>query len=771
MAFTHPAEILRLRKTVRAACHHDDVDRAFATVLRLLSEAHGWAVAEAWVLQPDGSALEMAPVCYCRDDRYRPFVDVALGFVIDRGIGLPGSAWESREPVVTRDVLEEPRFARAGLVRDFGLRGALTVPVPAAEPVVILSFFDTRPRASSTSSSSRASPTSVQTSRRSCGDGARAWTWSAGSGSPSSGIARCSIAASRASSSRTRTARLSTATWPSRRSWAAPPARTSSAGASRSSSSIPARGTASWRGSVSELSLSDLELRLRRDDGEIRWILTNVARVDDKPGAGRVEGQLLDLTERKRNEDAQRDALRSVAALARATAHEILNPLNPLLGQLALLARELDDSGKSGKIDVAIRNAEAVRDIVRRMINITQLEFERRPGDVDALLDIPAARPPSLRRRSDHPQRRGDLMAVSRRRFLKTGALAAAAAPLLGRAPFASAQGARRVTKVLDFQTSADVAKAEQEGEVVYYGHDGEAGLTVLLDSFKKDFPKIKTSYVRLQTGALYAKITAERSANRFGVDVLQLSDISPAVDFQKKGGWEQYASPEHAAYKAEHQSNPAGYYGWAGVSFAGISYNRTKVKPEQAPKTWKDILNPAFKDGISAKLAASGMQHAQWYMLRKLYGNDFWPEFAKQRPKGFDARAQLFDRLSKGDDRICALAEYAGYTLFQQKGAEIEFVAPPDGLPATPIFIGVVNRAPHPEAAKLFVDWALSKRGQMVYQNQPILLYGSLRGDAGPMPTGKRLSDFKLLFPSDWNDYVASHPVFVKEWNSIMGL
>ena len=361
---------------------------------------------------------------------------------------------------------------------------------------------------------------------------------------------------------------------------------------------------------------------------------------------------------------------------------------------------------------------------------------------------------------------------TTRRGFLRSAALAAAATPTLIHAPFASAQGPPRgATKVLDFQTGADVAKAEQEGEVIYYGHDGEAGIAVLLDSFKKDFPKIKTSYVRLQTGALYAKITAERSAQRFGVDVLQLSDISPALDFQKKGGWQQYASPEYAAYKAEYQSSPAGYFGVPGVSFAGISYNRSKVKIEQAPKTWKDILNPAFKDGISAKLATSGMQHAQWYMLSKLYGNDFWQEFAKQRPRGFDARAQLFDRLTKGDDRVCALAEYAGYTLFQEKGADIEFVSPADGLPAIAIYIGVVNRAPHPEAAKLFVDWALSKRGQAVYQNQKILLYGSVRNDMGPMPTGKRLADFKLLFPSDWTDYAASHPVFVKEWNSIMGL
>ena len=360
---------------------------------------------------------------------------------------------------------------------------------------------------------------------------------------------------------------------------------------------------------------------------------------------------------------------------------------------------------------------------------------------------------------------------VSRRGFLKIGAIAAVTPAWRG-APAAWAQAAgKSPTKILDFQTLADIAKAEQEGEIVYYGHDGEAAIAELLEAFRKDFPKIKTNYVRAQTGALYAKVLAERSAGRFQVDVLQMSEPSPAMDFQKKGGYELYASPEHSAYKPMHQSNPPGYFAFAGVTFAGIAYNRGRVKPEQAPKEWKDILNPAFKDAISAKLSTSGMQHAQWYTLRKLYGNDFWQQFAKQRPHGFDSRAQLFDRLAKGDDRVCAIAEYAGYILFKEKGADIEFVAPSDGLPATPINLGVVNRAPHPEAAKLFVDWALSKRGQSIYQTHKILLYGSLRNDAPPMATGKRLSDFKLLLPSDWNDFESSHATFVKEWNGIMGL
>jgi iron(III) transport system substrate-binding protein len=364
---------------------------------------------------------------------------------------------------------------------------------------------------------------------------------------------------------------------------------------------------------------------------------------------------------------------------------------------------------------------------------------------------------------------------ITRRGFLRLGA-AVVSAPVVHGATAAWAQAgaqapARTPTKVLDFQTTADVAKAEQEGEVVYYGHDSEPAIADLLEAFRKDFPKLKTSYVRAQTGALYAKLLAERSAGRFLVDVLQMSEPSPALDFQKKGGYDLHLSPEHATFKPGYQSSPPGYFTFAGVTFAGIAYNRGKVKSEQAPKEWKDILNPAFKDGISAKLSTSGMQHAQWYVLRKLYGNDFWQQFAKQRPRGFDSRAQLFDRLAKGDDRVCALAEYAGYTLFKEKGADIEFVAPSDGLPATPITLGVVNRAPHPEAARLFVDWALSGRGQAVYQTHKILLYGSLRGDAPPMATGKRLADFKLLFPNDWNDLEASHAAFVKEWNGIMGL
>jgi iron(III) transport system substrate-binding protein len=356
----------------------------------------------------------------------------------------------------------------------------------------------------------------------------------------------------------------------------------------------------------------------------------------------------------------------------------------------------------------------------------------------------------------------------TRRQVLKISAALAATALA---APRVSAQGARTPTKVHDFLTYADVAKAEAEGQFVFYCHENEAGTAAIVEGFGKDFPKIKTSYVRAQTGALYNKILSERSAGRFDVDVLQLSDVAPAVDFEKRNGYELYTGPYMDAYKKDYLSATPGAYFWTGVTFAGLAYNKSKVTGADIPKTYQDINNPRFRNKISCKISSSGIQYVQWYLLRQIYGNDFWKEFAKQRPRAFDSRVQLFDRLAKGDDDMTALAEYSAYVLYKQRGADVEFVGPPEGLVATPLIVGAVNKAPHPECAKLFVDWAMSKRGQAWYQTNPNLYYGSVRTDAPPMPTGVKLADLKLLYPADWDDYAAQRDVFAKEWNAMIGL
>lgn len=357
----------------------------------------------------------------------------------------------------------------------------------------------------------------------------------------------------------------------------------------------------------------------------------------------------------------------------------------------------------------------------------------------------------------------------TRRQTLATG-LALATLPFAGMIRGAEAQ-TRAVTKVLDFSTAADVAKAEAEGEFTFYSHDSEPAIAGILEAFNKDFPKIKGKYVRAQNGSLFSRLLAERAAGRFVADVVQFSELSTAIDFQEKGGYTAYVSPQSEFYAPEHLSNPVGNFFWIGVTFVGIAYNTEKVKPENAPKEWKDLLNPAWANGVSVKQSNSGTQFVQWFELRKLYGEKFWADFAKLRPRGFDSRVQLFDRLAKGDDKICALAEYAGYLLHKEKGAPIAFVTPSDGLPAGPLICGVADKAPHGEAARLFLDWQMSPRGQAHQQNNPYLYYGSVRKGMPPMPGGTRLSDYKLLAPKNLDAYAAVRKTFTDEWNSMLGL
>jgi iron(III) transport system substrate-binding protein len=341
-----------------------------------------------------------------------------------------------------------------------------------------------------------------------------------------------------------------------------------------------------------------------------------------------------------------------------------------------------------------------------------------------------------------------------------------------GSAAAPSAAGAglcANATQMQGFKTCADVEKAKQEGEVVIYSPDVEQGTAKLLQAFHDLFPQIKTNYVRLQTGALYAKIRAERQARTYVADVINLSDLGLVLDFEKKDGYARYMSPEMVNYKVEYKSQPEGYWTWGSIILAGIAYNPKIVAPEEAPKTWNDLLDPKWSGSVSVKTSNSGLQHITWYLLNEQLGGDYWKRFSQQKPHAFDSYVQQFDRLVNGQDKVAEAAQYSGYLEFKQKGAPLEFIRPAAGLPASPEVWGVVNNAPHPEAAKLFLDWFLSPLGQKAIANA--LFMNSPRTDVAPPPGGVGTGEMKLLFPKDWPAFLSSRPDFNRAWDTMTGL
>jgi iron(III) transport system substrate-binding protein len=323
----------------------------------------------------------------------------------------------------------------------------------------------------------------------------------------------------------------------------------------------------------------------------------------------------------------------------------------------------------------------------------------------------------------------------------------------------ASAEGAAKLCdkprQMEGFKTCADVDKAEAEGAFVLYSTDPEQGQAKLLASFNKMFPKIKTNYVRLQAGALYA-------------NVIQISDMGMILDFQKRGGFTQYISPEMAAFKPEYKSTPEGFWTWGSVIMGGIAYNPKNLAAADAPKKWEDLLDPKLKDGINVKVSNSGLQHGVWYMLKPILGMDYFKKFGEQKPRAFDSYVQQYGRLVDGQDKVIMGAQYSGYIEFIAKGAPLAFVFPETGVPAVSETYGIVADDPHPNAAQLYMDWFLSPIGQQALAEA--LLLHSPRTDVAAPAGSVPLKDMKLLIPADWNDFEKDRAAFAKEWDRIVG-
>ncbi len=319
------------------------------------------------------------------------------------------------------------------------------------------------------------------------------------------------------------------------------------------------------------------------------------------------------------------------------------------------------------------------------------------------------------------------------------------------------------------FKTCADVTAAFAEGELVHYAPDTETAQAQYLAEFRKMFPQIKTTFLRLQTGALYARLNAERQGRTYVPDSLILTEIGFALDFQKRGGYAHYLSPELSAYKPHQKSTPEGYFTWDNEIIAGIAYNPNFVTPAEAPKSWKDLLDSRWAGSINVKLSTSGLQHSVWYTLRERYGAEYWTRFAELKPRGFDSYVQQYDRTVSGQDRVISTAQYSGYLIAKAKGAPITFVVPEEGLGVTPGVLGVVDKAPHPNVARLFLDWYLGVPGQTAMAKAT--LNYSPRADVAPPPGGQSMVGVKMMVPGDWDAFLKSHSQYVREWDRMTGL
>jgi iron(III) transport system substrate-binding protein len=303
----------------------------------------------------------------------------------------------------------------------------------------------------------------------------------------------------------------------------------------------------------------------------------------------------------------------------------------------------------------------------------------------------------------------------------RRGAIAAAIAALFS-------AGAAHATEP-DFVPSADLlTAARKEGKIVLYTANFLDTEQVVSKRFSERFPGIKIEIVRAPTGQMITRINTEAAANRLTADVIDISDRGQARGMVEL--FAPYAPPNASDYPAMARTAdrlwPRSGNAWT------IAYNSATVT--NPPKSWADLLKPEFgKQHLGQTVIGSGGAPFNRAMFeRKVIDENYWTKQAAFKPMLFPSQAQMVDAMIRGEISMAPLVTNLAIPLAVQ-GAPLKWFFGPEGVPVTVFSAGMAKVATHPNAARLFLDWALSREGQAL-----MVELGSFSSlSQAPMPPG----------------------------------
>ena len=280
----------------------------------------------------------------------------------------------------------------------------------------------------------------------------------------------------------------------------------------------------------------------------------------------------------------------------------------------------------------------------------------------------------------------------------------------------------------------------------------------------------LAVEFFRIGGVKLTQRIEQEIKAKQLKPSVMDFSIPGLMNEWIKKGWVMKYDSPEMKHYPADLRMD--GYWTPVNVLTVTIAYNADHVKPEEAPKSWEDLLNPKWKGKMVASDAlSSGAILHSFNALQLGLGKSYMEKLAKQDVLIKAGSGATLQTMVSGERPISALILDYYVAAEIAKGANLRIVIPDAGIPASLEIIAIPAAAPHAEIGKKFVDFALSKEAQDNWQQKHGTL--SLRDDVAPVklpPGRKAMKDTKLLRSSipDMEDSYHNQRKLVEEWSNL---
>jgi iron(III) transport system substrate-binding protein len=350
-------------------------------------------------------------------------------------------------------------------------------------------------------------------------------------------------------------------------------------------------------------------------------------------------------------------------------------------------------------------------------------------------------------------------------------ALAFAAAPVLAQVP---------AGYPANYQQLVDAAK--KEGKLVVYGATDSKAVQPLVKDFNALYPGITVEYNDMNSTEVYNRFISEAAAGGDTADALW----SSAMDLQIKLAAGGYALP----YKSVEAANIPGWAVWKDMAYgttyepAVFVYNKRLVTGAEIPQTHADfariIAQPKFKDKVTTyDIEKSGVG----FMFMTQDAQDF-PQFGALQQAFGAARVRvqsstgtMLERISSGENLI-GYNVLGPYALVRAKNDPSLGVVLPKDYTLIMSRVQFINKsAKHPNAAKLWMDYILSKRGQTVIANESKLF--AIRADVTGETTSAELvkqvgeKNLKpLVVGPAVMEYLApaKRMAFLKQWKETAG-
>ena len=289
------------------------------------------------------------------------------------------------------------------------------------------------------------------------------------------------------------------------------------------------------------------------------------------------------------------------------------------------------------------------------------------------------------------------------------------------------------------------VAAAQKEGQLAWYTSVDLAVAEKIARAFEAKYPGVACRVERAGAERVFQRIGQEYGSRIYAVDVVNSSDAAHFVVWKRDGLLAPYVPEDVARFYAAEHKDPDGMFATWRASLSVIAYNTTLVKPEEAPKSFADLLDPKWKGKIvKAHPGYSGTILTATYQMARDLGWSYFEQLAKQNVMQVQSSADPPKKLALGERAVMADGNEYNIVLLKESGQPVELVYPTEGSPLIIGPNGVFKNAPNPNAARLFQSYMFSAEAQQLMSDVGGLrsAHPAVKEKAGRKP----LRDIKVM-------------------------